>query len=187
MLQPGLDERERRALGLQPGVEVLHERGRQRHVGVGELREHVDEALGLFLGRREHAVGPGDGHVPLLAAAGDARRHAADVLEQSQPQHDRESPQLPQVQRIDGLVGGQERRRVVPVDAAVLVGDQVEGQVVDARETRRGAAGQSRQLPAVAAGQVPAGQGDLLLDEVEVVEQPGLCRHDRAARRRPPR
>ena len=34
MLQPGLDESERRALGLQPGVEVLHERGRQRHVAL---------------------------------------------------------------------------------------------------------------------------------------------------------
>ena len=45
-----------------------------------------------------------------------------------------------------------------------------------------GTADQSRQLPAVAAGQMPAGQGDLLLDEIEVVEQPGLCRHDPLSR-----
>ena len=157
MLQPGLNERECGALGLQPGVEVLHERRGQRHVGIGELGEHVDEPLGLFLGHREHAVRPGDGRVPLLAPARDARSHAPDVLEQSQPQHDRESPQLPEVQRIDGLVGGDERCRVVAVDATVLVGDQVERHVVDARETGRGTVGQSRQLPAVAAA---AGAGE---------------------------
>ena len=133
MLQPGLNERECRALGLKPGVEVLDERRGQRHVGVGELGKHMDKPLGVFLGRGEHAVGPGDRHVPLLAAARDPRGHAADVLEQSQAQHDRESPQLPKVQRIDGLVGSHERRRVVPVDATVLVRDQVEGDVVDPR------------------------------------------------------
>ena len=41
-----------------------------------------------------------------------------------------------------------------------------------------GAIDQPRQLPAVATGQVPAGQSDLLLDEIVVVEQPGFCRHD---------
>ena len=48
MLEPGLDESERRALSLKPGVEVLDERGGQGHRGVGELGEHVDEAFGLL-------------------------------------------------------------------------------------------------------------------------------------------
>ena len=182
MLEPGLDQGERRALGLKPGVEVLDERRRQGHRGVGELGKHVDEAFGLFPGRGEDAIRPGDRRVPLLAAARDARSHAADILEQSQAQHDRKSPQLPEIERIDGLIGSQKRGGVVPVDAAVLMGDQIEGEFVDAGETCRRATDQSRQFPAVAPGQVPAGQGDLLLDEIVVVEQPRFRRHDPLSR-----
>ena len=58
------------------------------------------------------------------------------------------------------------------------MGYQVEGHVVDPRETGGGPVGQSRQLPAVAARKVPAREGDLLLDEIVVVEQPGCRRSD---------
>ena len=81
MLQPGLDESQGRLLVLQPRVEVLHERGGQRHVGIRELREDVDELFRLSFRDSEHAVGPGDGHVPFLAPTGDAHPHAANVFE----------------------------------------------------------------------------------------------------------
>ncbi len=138
----------------------------------------------LSFGGREHAIGPRDGHVPLLATTGDAHSHPANVLQQSQPQHDREGPQLPQVQRFDGLVGSEEGRGIVAVDPTVLMGDQLQRDVVDPRKAGQGPAGQSRQLPAVPAGQMPPSQSDLLLDEIEVVEQPGLCRQDPLSRRR---
>ena len=182
MLEPGLDQRERRALSLKPGVEVLDERSRQGHRCVREVGEHVNKASGLFPGRGQDAIRPGDRHVALLAAARDARSHAADILEQSQAQHDGEGPQLPEVERIDGLIGGEERCGVVPVHPAVLMGDQVQGELVDAGETCRRAAHQPGQLPAVTPGQVPAGQGDLLLDEIVVVQQPRFRGHDPLAR-----
>jgi len=45
-------------------------------------------------------------------------------------------------------------------------------------KTGRRAIGQSRQLPAVAARQMSTRQRDLLLDQVEVIEQPGFRRND---------
>ena len=41
---------------------------------------------------------------------------------------------------------------------------------------------QSRQLPAVAARQMATHQTDLLLDKIEIVEKPGLCRRDPLSR-----
>ncbi len=37
---------------------------------------------------------------------------------------------------------------------------------------------QPRQLPTVAARQIPTRQSDLLFDQIEIVEQPGFCWHE---------
>ena len=48
----------------------------------------------------------------------------------------------------------------------------MERDVVYARQTHRGATGQSRQFAAIALGQVALGCADLLFDQIEIVEQP---------------
>ena len=66
-----------------------------------------DQALGIAFGDLHHLVRPA--LRPALAcmrAAVIARAHAAQVLDQRQPQHDRDRPQLAQRERRDGLVGG---------------------------------------------------------------------------------
>ena len=52
------------------------------------------------------------------------------------------------------------------------MGDQFEHNVVNARKSGRRAVQETRQLPAVAPGQMPPGQLNLLFDQVEVVQQP---------------
>ncbi len=95
----------------------------------------MDQLFRLRFGRREHAVCPGDGRVALPAPMGDTQADAAKILQQRQLQHDREGPQFAQLQGLDGLVGGNELGGVVGVHTAVHVGDQLQGQIVDAGKT----------------------------------------------------
>src|SRR3990172_3212803 len=83
VLEPGLNEDQRRTLALHPGIEVLDERGGQWHLGVGELRKQMNEPPWLLLRSSEHAVGPRDCRIPLFATMGYPRRHPADVFEQA--------------------------------------------------------------------------------------------------------
>ena len=97
LLDPGLYERHRGALGLEPCIKFLHERRGQRHIGIGKLGEQLDKLFRLAFGRREHAVRPADGRVALLAPTGDMQSNAAQVFQQRQLQHDREGPQFTQL------------------------------------------------------------------------------------------
>jgi hypothetical protein len=58
------------------------------------------------------------------------------------------------------------------VKLAVDVRDQFQGDVVNARLPGGGAVDQTRQFPAVAARQMPAGGANLLFDQMIVVEKP---------------
>src|SRR3546814_2792729 len=66
------------------------------------------------------------------------------------------------------------------LDPAVAVRDRVERDVVHARQPVGRAAVQARQFAAVALGQVAPRDAHLLLDQVEVVEQP-VARRRQAA------
>jgi hypothetical protein len=48
--------------------------------------------LGSLLGGLRHPVGPGIGQVSLVPGGGDAHADAAQILDQGQPQHDRNRP-----------------------------------------------------------------------------------------------
>jgi hypothetical protein len=84
----------------------------------------------------------------------------------------------PSFNGTDTLVGGDELVDVVAFDPPVLVGYQFERESIDPRQAGEDTVCQSRQLTAVTARQVAACQGDLLLDEVEVIEQPCFRGHD---------
>ncbi len=99
-------------------------------------------------------------------------RDAAEVVDQRQAQHDRDRPELAQLQRLDGLVRADEGAQATRVDAAVAVGYELERDVVDDRVAGRGAAKQAGELPTVGLGQVAPGRPYLLLDEIEIVAQP---------------
>ena len=112
-----------------------------------------------------------------------AHRDAAQVLDQRQPQHDRDRPQLAELQRLHRLVGGDEAAQACrgsrrPSPCAIGFA---------ARGRRRAAVRRSaplrqpRQLAAVARRQVALRGADLLLDQVEVVEQPFGRRRDAGA------
>jgi len=73
------------------------------------------------------------------------------------------------------FVCGDEPIQAVEIHATVYMRDQLQGHDVGARRTGVGRAGQPRQLSAVRRRQISAGQPDLILNQIEIVQQP-LCR-----------
>ncbi len=206
LFEPGQRQRQRRALALQPARELGHEGARQRRLGARHVGDEEDELARRLLGRLQHAQRPLRGEVAVAEAGGDERADAAQVLDQRQPEHDGNRPQLAEPQRLHALVGGDEARQRAAREPAVAVRDHLQRQRVDARLAglrgvrgragdgaapaagrvrlvgrrlrRRRLAEQARQLAAVALREVAPRGAHLLLDEIEVVEQPfGRRRH----------
>jgi hypothetical protein len=172
LLDPRQDERQRWRLPLEPFEQLLDEGCRKVLVRLGELGEQMRQPPGRRVGRFEQLLGPGDRGVAVRAPPRDPRGHAAEVLQECQAQHDRKRPELAERKRLHLLIGRDVPRDGLGVHAAVQVGDQLEGHVVDPREPGICPAGQLRQLPAVLRRKVAPRERGLLLDEVEVVEEP---------------
>ena len=66
----------------------------------------------------DHLVGPAVGQIAVDAARRDAQRHPAQVLDQRKAQHDRDRPELAELQRRDALVRGQEATEAIAVRRA---------------------------------------------------------------------
>ena len=99
LLDPGQRQGQRGALSLQTARKLRHERAphrrrRSRHVGDDE-----DEAFRILLGGLHHPIGPGIGQIALGPAGGNPHADATKVLDQGEPQHDRDGPKLAQLQR----------------------------------------------------------------------------------------
>ena len=110
--------------------------------------------------------------IPADALGGDAGRHAAKVLDQRQAQHDRQRPQLAEIERRRRLVGGHKAGETFGVHAPVAVRNDLQRDVVDPGKTGGSPLQQARQFPAVGLRQVPLGGANLLLDQIEVIQQP---------------
>ena len=104
---------------------------RSRHVGDDE-----DEAFRILLGDLHHLVGPAIGQIALGPAGGNAHSDAAKILDQGEPQHDRDGPKLAKLQHGNRLVGGDEAAQAISVDPAIAVRDRLERDVVHARHAR---------------------------------------------------
>ncbi len=182
LFDPGQRQSQCRSVTLQPARELRHECGRHRRIGARHVGDGQDQALGIALRDRAHLVGPLVGKVAIDATRGHIGRHASQVFDQRQAQHDGNRPQLAELDRGDRLVGRDEAAEALRVDAAIPVGNGFQGDVVDTRQSRRGPVGQARQLAAVVLGQMPLGGAYLLLDQVEIIEQPLASRSDPAAR-----
>ncbi len=182
LLDPAEREHQRRVLALQVAHELRHERRRHRRIRTRHVGDHEDQALRILLDRRDHPARPFVRDVAIVAPGGDAQRDATDVLDQREAQHDRDGPQLAELEARHLLVRREESTQVLERNAPVAVSDRLESDVVDAREACRGAATEARQLATVVARQVASRGADLLLDQVEVVEQP-LARRRHVATR----
>ncbi len=186
----------RPSLARQPAVEPL-ERRRDRGIllaqSLDELdRERAGEGRGLehldHLGRRgfgivsgaEQEVGDAVRLVARLAPGGDALGEPAEILDEDDPQRDRQRPELADRQRLDPLVSADEEPERVELDPAVRVRDEGPRQPVDARIAFQVSGGELRQLPVEPRRKVLLDLPDLLLDDVEVVEQPVGGGRDRA-------
>jgi hypothetical protein len=100
------------------------------------------------------------------------RRHPAEILDEGQPQHDGNGPQLTQHQRGHRLVGRDDTVEGLRIDPRVTMRNRFKRDVVNSGQIRGGSAQQPGEFPAVALGEVPPRGPDLLFDEIEVVEQP---------------
>ena len=183
LFDPGLHKGHRWPLGLQPVVKFLYEGYSERNIGMGKLGQQLDQLLRIVFGRDEHAVSPGNGHIALFAPLRDPHTHPAQIFQQRQLQHDGKSPQFAQLQGFNGLVGGDELGHVIAVDPTVHVGNQLQRQIINTRKSSRVTRSQTWQLPAVAAREMSTRLPNLLLDQIEIVEQPGFGRYDPLARR----
>ena len=183
LLDPREGQGERCAVSLQQARQLGDERTHHRRVRARHVGDHENETLRIVLGDLQHLVGPRRGPAPVDRAPRDPGADTAQVLDQRQPQHDGNGPQLAERQRRHRLVGGHETRQAFGVDPAVPVGDRLEREVVHTRQAGRRAVREPRQFAAVPLGQVPPGRANLLLDEVEVVEEPLGCRCDASVRR----
>ena len=178
LLDPGEREGQRRALTLQPPRQLRDERTRRGRLGSRHVREYEDQASRIFFRDLGQPVCPVIRDVAVALVGGDADGDAPQVLDQRQAEHDRDRPQLAQRERSDGLVGGHEAAESRHVHAPVDVRDQLEHDVITARVSRRWPVQEPGQLPAVRLGQVPPGRSNLLLDQIEIVEEPLAGRSD---------
>jgi hypothetical protein len=110
----------------------------------------------------------------------DELRDATEVLDQQDAQRDRDGPQFADHERLHMLVGLHEPAERLGLEAAVGVGDERPGEADDARVSLEEALGELRQLAIEAPRQILANFADLLVDDVEVVDQPFRGRGDRA-------
>ena len=175
LLDPGQWQGQRRALPLQTAREFSDEGGRHGRLRARHVGNHQDQILRIRRGHRGKAIGPEIGKVSIGTLDDDACRRPAQVLDQGQAQHDRNRPQLAQIERCDRLIGRDKTGQAVRIDAAVTVRNRLERNIVDPGNLR-GSTNQSGQLAAVVFRKMAACDADLLFDEIDIVEQPFIRR-----------
>ena len=181
LLHPGQRHGQGRALALQPPHELGHERCGHRRIRTCHVCDDQDQALGILVHGGDHRVHPLAREVPVDSPRRDTQRHAAEVLDQGEPQHDRDRPELPEIQWRDAFVGSNETSQAHQVDPPVAMRNGLERDVPDPGETRRRSIREAREFPAVIPRQVALGGADLFLDQVKIVEQPVAGRRHAAA------
>ena len=155
----------------RPGVDSAASASRRSEAAV---------ASGLSRAEAEQAVGELVRLCRAFAAADDRLGQAAQVLDQDDAQADGDRPELADRQRLDPLVGAHETAQALRVEAAVGVSDVRPRQADDPGIPLEVALGELGQLAVVVRGQVVADLAQLLVDDVEVVDEPFGGRRDRA-------
>ena len=163
-----------RRLVAQPVEHLDDEWRRQPAVGPYLFAEQqLDEIRGVIA-----AFGERDAPAPHLVAAaigGDDRlSQPAELLDERQPQHDRDRPDLADRKRRDALVGEREVLERLEVEPARGMCDQLAREHVHARIAFERSVCQLRKFEVVLAGKVLPDLPDLVADDVVVVAKPVL-------------
>jgi hypothetical protein len=177
ILEPEQRRRHARILVAQTLDELRHEGGRQRRLALGTQLLHRRR----IAARREQAVGDRVRRAPRGTARHDGLGGAAQILDQDDAQRDRHRPELADLERLHRLIGLHEARQQLRIETAVRMRDEGPGETEDAGVAGERAVGELRQLSVIAGRQVGADLADLLLDDVEVVDQPFGRRRDLGA------
>ena len=181
VVQPAIEPGHRGGAGLELAelrAQPRDELGGQRGVVADEAMEGVDQLHRPRGVGSAEAARPVVGQGELLEPLDGAQRHSTHVLHQPEPEHRRQRPELADGERCHLLERGGECADVLRVEAALGVGDETDRQVVDPRVTGERTVGEVGQLPVVPARKIEADLGDVVPDDVEVVEQPLSGRTD---------
>ena len=178
VLEPAVREREVRALALQVPGQFAQKRSRQRRIRARHVGQNQHQVARVSFDDFDHSLGPVVGQIAIPTPGRQARGDPAQILDQGQSQHDRDGPQLAQMQGMGGFVRGDEAVQTVQIDAAIDVRDQFQRDGVGARVTGVRAAREPRKFAAVRARQVSARQPNLIFDQIEIVQQPFRRRRD---------
>ncbi len=143
---------------------------------IHELVEGDAELLGPCLARLSQLLSGGVRRAYFVEPRQRTARHPPDVLDQAQPQHRRNRPQLADTQRRDALELAHEQLRVREVEMPLGVRDQLDRDLVHAGEARERPDCELGQLPVVAARERRANLANVLFDRVEIIEEPFTSR-----------
>ena len=178
LIEP-VQRRRDRAVLLAQALDQLHRKGgRQR--GPLEAREAPGgRRHGPVVADAEQLVGQGVGFLAHRAPAHDTLGQAPEVLHQHDAQRDGYRPQLTDHQWLHALVGVHESTEHLGVEAAVGMRHEGPGDSVDSRIPGQWPLGQLGQLPIEPGREIVADLPQLLVDDVEVVDEPFGRRNDR--------
>ena len=175
--QPAEGRGQRRILIAEP-LEQLDVAGRrERHA-----RQPAQRCRGnvrAVLVELEQLVGELIGQLPRGTAPHDLLREAAEVVDEKDADADRDRPELADRQRLDLLIRAHHAAQDLGIEAAVGVRDVGPREAHHPRIAGEMAARQLRELAVVARGQVVVDLAELLVDDVEVVDEPLGRRRDR--------
>ncbi len=143
------------------------------------LPEDEPDRLRLAPASAQQTVGDRIGLLACCAAEHNALGEAPQILDEHDPQRDRDCPELANGQRLDILVGTNKALQHLEVEAAVGVGDEGPGHTEHAGIACERPVGELRQLPVIAGGEIGADLADLLFDDMKIVDQPFGCGCDR--------
>ena len=200
LMRPGSDAprgrfRRRSCPGGQPLVEP--EQGRRRlgvliaeplnqlggkGGGQGHRSEIAEDGRRRFRLRPIHPQETVDrkiGGLAGLAPGHDPLRRPAEICHQDDAQGDGDRPELADQERLNPLIGGDETAEHLLVETAVRMGDEGPGQAEDARISGQRPLRELGQLAIEARGKIAPDLADLVLDDVEIVDQPFGRRRDR--------
>lgn len=170
LVDPAQGRRQARILIAQPLDQLYEESVRQ--LGSAQGRQHVRRRLSDAATGAEEAIGDDIGLLARGAAGHHAIRDAPQVLHQDDPERNGHGPELADGERFDLLIRTHEAAQHAGFEQAVSVRHIGPAQPEYPRQAGEGATIELRQLAVVAPWQVRPDVSDLLLDDVEVVDQP---------------
>ncbi len=161
LLKPAHRQGQARILASQAAGKFRDKRAGERRILADHVGQGQHQVPWLLLGDLQQAVCPEACGVAIPPTCRDPDGHAAQILDQSQTEHDRDRPQFAEFECDDGLVGGHEAAEVLGVHSPIHVRNQFLNDGINARIAGQRAVQEPRQFDAVLSGQVPPRRSNL--------------------------